>query len=121
MIKKIEKIIIFTILGLSNSAYALLNILNAEDFISNKEVDKLDSSLKNAYANPIAELSLFNTEATKFKHLYMPKSINITVSDEEFEKALKENQAYLLAEKEFNKKVETEKEKRKNTYSDKNG
>lgn len=103
------------LMSYAHASLGSLNILNAEDFIINKEVDKMDNSLKNAYANPIAELSLFNTDSTKFKHLYQPKSINTALSDDEFKTALEENKAYLLAEKEFNRKVEVEKEKRKNT------
>lgn len=97
---------------LLSCAYASssLDLLSAEDFIKNKELDKIDNSLKNAYANPIADLSLFNNDSARFKSLFVPQSLIVKYSDNDIKDALSISRPYLEAEKKFQKAIAKKKE-----------
>lgn len=97
---------------LLSCAYAApsLDLLSAEDFIQNKELEKIDNSLKNAYANPIADLSLFNNDSTKFKSLFVPQSLIVKYSDNDIKEALSISRPYLEAEKKFQEAIAKKKE-----------
>lgn len=97
---------------LLSCAYASssLDLLSAEDFIKNKELDKIDNSLKNAYANPIADLSLFNNDSTRFKSLFVPQSLVVKYSDNDIKDALSVSRPYLEAEKKFQEAIAKKKE-----------
>lgn len=97
---------------LLSCAYASssLDLLSAEDFIKNKELDKIDNSLKNAYANPIADLSLFNNDSTRFKSLFVPQSLVVKYSDNDIKDALSISRPYLEAEKKFQEAIAKKKE-----------
>lgn len=87
-----------------------LDLLSAEDFIQNKELEKIDNSLKNAYANPIADLSLFNNDSTRFKSLFVPQSLIVKYSDNDIKEALSISRPYLEAEKKFQEAIAKKKE-----------
>lgn len=97
---------------LLSCAYAApsLDLLSAEDFIQNKELEKIDNSLKNAYANPIADLSLFNNDSTRFKSLFVPQSLIVKYSDNDIKEALSISRPYLEAEKKFQEAIAKKKE-----------
>lgn len=97
---------------LLSCAYASssLDLLSAEDFIKNKELDKIDNSLKNAYANPIADLSLFNNDSARFKSLFVPQSLIVKYSDNDIKDALSISRPYLEAEKKFQEAIAKKKE-----------
>lgn len=105
------KILVFLPILLS-CAYASssLDLLSAEDFIKNKELDKIDNSLKNAYANPIADLSLFNNDSARFKSLFVPQSLIVKYSDNDIKDALSISRPYLEAEKKFQEAIAKKKE-----------
>ena len=100
---------------LLSCAYAAptLDLLSAEDFIQNKELEKIDNSLKNAYANPIADLSLFNNDSARFKSLFVPRSLIIKYSDNDIKDALSVSRPYLEAEKKFQEAIAKKKEEDK--------
>ena len=100
---------------LLSCAYAAptLDLLSAEDFIQNKELEKIDNSLKNAYANPIADLSLFNNDSARFKSLFVPRSLIIKYSDNDIKDALLGSRPYLEAEKKFQEAIAKKKEEDK--------
>lgn len=97
---------------LLSCAYASssLDLLSAEDFIKNKELDKIDNSLKNAYANPIADLSLFNNDSARFKSLFVPQSLIVKYTDNDIKDALSISRPYLEAEKKFQEAIAKKKE-----------
>lgn len=105
-----KKIAFFPILLSFAYASPTLDLLSAEDFIKNKELEKIDNSLKNAYANPIADLSLFNNDRSRFKSLFVPRSLIIKYSDNDIKDALSVSRPYLEAEKKFQEAIAQKKE-----------
>ena len=108
-----KKIIFLPILLSCAYAAPTLDLLSAEDFIQNKELEKIDNSLKNAYANPIADLSLFNNDSARFKSLFVPRSLIIQYSDNDIKDALSVSRPYLEAEKKFQEAIAKKKEEDK--------
>lgn len=105
-----KKIVFLPILLSCAYASSSLDLLSAEDFIKNKELDKIDNSLKNAYANPIADLSLFNNDSARFKSLFVPQSLIVKYSDTDIKDALSISRPYLEAEKKFQEAIAKKKE-----------
>lgn len=105
-----KKIVFLPILLSCAYASSSLDLLSAEDFIKNKELDKIDNSLKNAYANPIADLSLFNNDSARFKSLFVPQSLIVKYSDNDIKDALSISRPYLEAEKKFQEAIAKKKE-----------
>ena len=108
-----KKIVFLPILLSCAYAAPTLDLLSAEDFIQNKELEKIDNSLKNAYANPIADLSLFNNDSARFKSLFVPRSLIIKYSDNDIKDALSVSRPYLEAEKKFQEAIAKKKEEDK--------
>ena len=105
-----KKLVFLPILLSCAYASSSLDLLSAEDFIKNKELDKIDNSLKNAYANPIADLSLFNNDSARFKSLFVPQSLIVKYNDNDIKDALSVSRPYLEAEKKFQEAIAKKKE-----------